>query len=95
MNYQIDADQAYRNEIYRARECIRVKTLYSRTKHGALGGFSSSTELADWWIMKFDEQDGCCAYCGTSIGLINELINAGLLRTRKVNSNGKRGPCLE
>jgi len=95
LNYQIDTDHAHRNEHYRARERLRVKTLYSRTKHGTLGGFSSSTELVDWWIKKFEEQDGCCAYCETSIGLINELINAGLLRTRKVNSNGKRGPCLE
>jgi hypothetical protein len=95
VNCQVDADDAYRSENYRARELIRVKTLYSRTKHGTIGGFSSSTELVDWWIKKFDEQNGCCAYCETLIGLINQLIDAGLLRTRKVNSNGKRGPCLE
>ncbi|TFW57953.1 hypothetical protein CT676_27550 [Bradyrhizobium sp. MOS001] len=95
MNYQIDAGHSYRNENYRARERIRVKRLYSRTKHGTLGGFSSSTELVDWWIRKFDEQDGRCAYCETSIDRINRLINADLLRTRKVKRNGKRGPCLE
>ncbi|MBN8987585.1 MAG: hypothetical protein J0H42_05045 [Rhizobiales bacterium] len=95
MNYQIKADHSYQTENYRARERSRVKRLYSRTKHGALDGFSSSTELVDWWIKKFDEQHGRCAYCETSIDLINRLINADLLRTRKVNHNGKRGPCLE
>jgi hypothetical protein len=95
VDYQIDLDDKYRTDNFRARERIRVKTLYSRKKHGLLGGFSSATELVDWWMNKIDEQNGCCAYCETSIGLISELIDAGLLKTRKVNTDGKRGPCLE
>ena len=95
MDNQIDLDGKYRTDNFRARERIRVKKLYSQRRHGLLGGFSNAAELVDWWMNKLNEQNGCCAYCEISIGLISELIDAGLLKARKVNTDGKRGPCLE
>ncbi|WP_316232255.1 hypothetical protein [Bradyrhizobium sp. SZCCHNR1051] len=95
VNNQIDLDSKHRTDNFRASERIRVKSLYSQKRHGLLGGFSSAAELVDWWMNRIDEQNGCCAYCKTSIGLISELIDAGLLKARRVNTDGKRGPCLE
>jgi hypothetical protein len=91
MNHSAELNETYRTESYQSHERSRVRKLYSRKKHV---GFASHAELADWWIMKIEEQKGCCAYCLTSIGLINKLINAGLLKTRNANG-GQRGPCLE
>ncbi len=69
----------------------RVKKLYSK-KHAAFGG---GIALANWYVARLKEYDCKCYYCGTSIHDINRLINAKLLKTRKVKGDGKRGPVLE
>jgi hypothetical protein len=69
----------------------RVKKLYSRTKHT---GFPNAQAFSDWWMSKLTEQNGCCIYCETPIGLIRKLIEGQLLNKRKVGY-GFRGPYLE
>jgi hypothetical protein len=83
-------DRIYQTASWRDHERSRVRK-FRPEKRGGL----NPEEFAKWWMNKLDEQKGCCAYCGTSIGLINALIKAELIKTRKVKSEGQRGPCLE
>ena len=59
--------------------------------------FSSVQEFALWWASQFVSQDGRCCYCKTKISDIQKLIQANLLKTRRVgrNGSGKRGPQFE
>jgi len=76
-------------------EYQRAKMRFAVKKHGGPGGFLNSEDFAQWWLNQFVEQNGCCAYCRTSIFQIRRLINRGAIRTRKVGGDGSRGPNLE
>jgi hypothetical protein len=73
------------------REWMRAKKLYSASKHGSVSGFSTSAAFADWWIETFRKQNGCCTYCETSFDDLRKLIDASLIKTRKVRGKGSRG----
>jgi hypothetical protein len=57
--------------------------------------FGKSMDLAAWFMQKLRDQDCRCYYCETSIFIIQELIAAHLLETRKTKGTGERGPVLE
>jgi len=57
--------------------------------------FGSADKLAAWFVEKLKSQKFSCFYCETSIFDINKLIDAGLLKTRAVRGEGRRGPVLE
>lgn len=69
----------------------RVIKLY-QAKHKSFG---DSKAFAAWYDAKMQEQNGCCYYCDTPIELIQRLIGAGLLATRKTRGTGYRGGHLE
>lgn len=80
------------NEDYINQEFTRAKkNLYKKERRA----FGSSVKLAEWFVGKLKEQSFCCFYCGTSIFDINKLIDKGILKTRSVRGEGKRGPVLE
>jgi hypothetical protein len=76
-------------------EYKRARARFLLKKHGGPEGFLNCGEFATWWLERFVEQDGCCAYCKTSIFQIRWLIDQGAIRTRKVGGNGYRGYNLE
>ena len=51
--------------------------------------------MAAWFVEKLKRQNFSCFYCETSIFDINKLIDEGLLKTRAVKGEGRRGPVLE
>jgi hypothetical protein len=57
--------------------------------------FGSADKLATWFVEKLKTQKFRCFYCETSIIDINKLIDCGLLKTRAVKGEGRRGPVLE
>ena len=69
----------------------RVMKLY-QAKHKSFG---SGHGLATWYDAKMKEQNNCCYYCSTPIELIQRLIAAKLLATRKTGGGGYRGGHLE
>ena len=80
-------DQEYLNiEYARAK-----KNLYKSDRKA----FGSAEKLAVWFVEKLKHQNFKCFYCETSIFDINKLIDAGLLKTRAVRGEGRRGPVLE
>ena len=80
-------------EIYLETEFERVKLLYTKKKHQK--GFKNKDGLAKWFTDALKKQDFTCHYCETSIFDIKKLIDNDLLKTRKVNKKGRRGPNLE
>ena len=76
-----------------------IKQEYARTKENLYKSerkaFGSADKLAAWFIEKLKSQKFRCFYCETSIFDINKLIDAGLLKTRAVRGEGRRGPVLE
>jgi uncharacterized Fe-S radical SAM superfamily protein PflX len=79
------------NEEYFEQQHARVRKNY-KSKHSPFG---DKDKFADWYIHKLKEQECKCFYCKTSIFDINRLIDAGILKIRKVKGEGKRGPVLE
>lgn len=80
-------DQEYINiEYARAK-----KNLYKSDRKT----FGSAEKLATWFVQKLRHQNFKCFYCETSIFDIIKLIDAGLLKTRAVRGEGRRGPVLE
>jgi hypothetical protein len=82
----------------------RITAVYSRKRAAEknrhkeeefLLAFPSADDFTNWWDKQFEQQRGECAYCETGIDRIRKLINAGLLRTRRVRGTGKRGTCME
>jgi len=79
-------------EDYLKKEYARAKkNLYNKDRKS----FGSSSNLAEWYVQKLQDQNFCCFYCDASIFDINKLISARLLKTRSVRGDGKRGPVLE
>lgn len=77
---------------YIEQEFARAKKNLYNSKRKTFG---SADNLATWFIEKLNSQKFECFYCETSIFDINKLIDAGLLKTRAVRGNGRRGPVLE
>ena len=67
------------------------------TKYKDVNKFQSLEELTLWWANQFVKQDGRCCYCQTRILDIQKLIEAGLLKVRKVgrDGSGERGSQFE
>jgi hypothetical protein len=72
---------------------------YSRAKRNLYKSerktFGSADKLATWFVGKLKTQKFSCFYCETSIFEIKKLIDSGLLKTRAVRGEGRRGPVLE
>lgn len=77
---------------YYQKEHARVQKLYSKAKHK---GFANKLDLADWYVGQLKKYNCRCYFCETSILDINRLIEKGLVKTRSVRGDGKRGPVLE
>lgn len=78
-------------QAYFDKEWKRVRNLYSKAKHSPFG---DATGLAHWFVAQLKDNDCQCYYCETSIHDINILIDAGLLKERKIGY-GFRGRILE
>lgn len=81
-----------KNEEYVNKEYARAKKNLYKSERKTFG---SADKLAAWFVEKLKSQKFCCFFCETSIFDINKLINAGLLKTRAVRGEGRRGPILE
>lgn len=66
-------------------------------KYRPLNHFTSLNEFTLWWASQYVEQEGRCCYCKTKISDIQRLIQAGILKTRRVGPGrvGMRGFQLE
>ncbi|MCO5241414.1 MAG: hypothetical protein M9904_15295 [Chitinophagaceae bacterium] len=80
------------NKEYIKQEFERVKKNLYKAERKAFG---SADKLAVWFVEQLESQKFACFYCETSIFDINQLIDAGLLKTRAVKGKGRRGPVLE
>ena len=78
-------------ELYYQTEWIRVAKNFNRAKHK---GFKDKEDFADWYINQLKANNCECHYCKTSIHDIRQLIEAGILKERKIG-NGFRGKILE
>lgn len=76
---------------YYNQQAERVSNNYSKSKHK---GFNSKFDLSEWFIQELKKNDCKCYYCKTSIFDIEILINAKLLKERKIGY-GFRGKVLE
>jgi hypothetical protein len=79
-------------EDYIKQEYARAKSNLYKSERKSFG---SADKLAAWFIEKLKDQNFSCFYCETSIFDINNLIDGGLLKTRAVKGEGRRGPVLE
>jgi 5-methylcytosine-specific restriction endonuclease McrA len=79
-------------EEYIKQEYARVKKNLYKSERKTFG---SADKLAAWFVGKLKDQNFSCFYCESSIFDINKLIDAGLLKTRAVRGEGRRGPVLE
>lgn len=78
---------------FRDKERRRVLKLYSPSKHSP--GFADASALVEWWLRQLKRQNGCCVYCEVSVVVLQELIQADLLRGRGVRGTGLRGRNFE
>jgi len=76
---------------YYVNEKKRVEKNYNKAKHK---GFSNKYDFADWFITQLKINNCRCHYCETSIHDIRKLIDAELLKERKIGF-GYRGKVLE
>lgn len=72
-------------------ESLRVAKNFNRAKHK---GFKDKNDFSDWFISQLKANNCRCYYCETSIHDIRRLIEAGILKERKIG-NGFRGKILE
>lgn len=74
-----------------------------RFKSAHRDGFKSPDDFALWCVNKLREQDGKCAYCETSITLIQKIVEKSRAtpepvifhQLRRVRGEGFRGSTLE
>jgi hypothetical protein len=77
---------------YFEKEFLRVRTNLYKSERKPFG---TRDDLANWFVGKLKEQNLKCFYCETSILDIEKLIDAKLLKVRKVKGDGCRGLVLE
>ena len=75
-------------------ETKRIENLFSnkKSKDKNLMKFDGKADFVKWYKQAFAEQEESCHYCGTKESQIAELINAGILSSKRFK---KRGHHLE
>jgi len=77
------------------REEERRLVKYYSTNKLKLSGFTGRQDFIDWYLHEIYFYENKCHYCKTSILDLRRLLNAGLIKGRKVKGAGLRGPNLE
>ena len=88
MPYVINPEQ------FSSEQRRRVISYYNSNKQ-KLAGFETKQRFIDWYLHELYFHENKCHYCDTSILEIRKLLNANLVRGRRVRGTGMRGPTLE